>query len=155
MRKNNAGLVAGLVVAAALSALPATAADRTIQGVDWNAVPWETFCPSVKPVTLHTKAGDCPVSHPASQKHAAWNDFGMGTKQPAPNCEHAEHEYRWWTTPPPAQRDSTRPDRAWVACQQAWRSALKRRAREPESFEEPFEQWRARYFGPWLVGTAR
>lgn len=155
MRKKTTGLIAGLVVAAALSAAPAMAADRVVQGVDFDAVPWATFCPGVKPVALHTEAGDCPVSHPASQKHAAWNDFGMGTKQHAPNCEHAEHEYRWWTTPASAKSGSAQPDRAWVACRQAWRSALKRRAREPGSFTEPFEQWRARYFGPWLVGPAR
>jgi hypothetical protein len=106
-------------------------------------------------MALHTGAGDCPVSHPASQKHAAWNDFGMGTKQQAPNCEHAEHEYRWWTTPAQDRQRPTRPAHPWNACQTAWRSALNRRAREPGSFSEPFEQWRARYFGPWMVGLGR
>ena len=153
MRKKTTGLIAGLVVAAALSALPAMAAERVVQGVDLDAVPWATFCPDVKPVALHTEAGDCPVSHPASQKHAAWNDFGMGTKRPPPNCKNAEREYQQWTTL--AQLGPGRPDGTWGGCRQAWRSALIRRAREPGSFKEPFEQWRARYFGPWLVGTAR
>lgn len=155
MRKTKTGPTAGLVVALALSAAPALAADRIVQGVDWDAVPWATFCPGVKPVVLHTGAGDCPVSHPASQKHAAWNDFGMGTKQHSPNCEHAEHEYRWWTAPAQDRQHPTRPAHPWNACQTAWRSALNRRAREPGSFSESFVQWRARYFGPWLAGPGR
>jgi hypothetical protein len=132
--------------------MPAAAADRTVQGVHFDAVPWATFCPSVQSVGLRTAAGACTVSHPASQKHAAWNDFGMGTKQPPPNCKHAEHEYRWWTTPAPGK---TPPGQAWGACQEAWRSALNRRAREPASFAEPFEQWRGRYFDAYLTGGAR
>lgn len=143
------------LLAALAIGMPAVAANRTVQGVDLDAVPWATFCPSVKPVELRTGAGACTVSHPASQKHAAWSDFGMETKQPPPNCKHAEHEYRWWTTPAAAEPRPGRPEQAWVACQEAWRSALNRRAREPGSFKEPFAQWRARYFGPWLIGAMR
>ena len=143
------------LLAALAVGMPAAAADRIVQGVDLDAVPWATFCPSVKAVALHTAAGTCAVSHPASKKHAAWNDFGMGTKQPPPNCKHAEHEYRWWTTPAPDTQGQGQAANAWGACRQAWRSALNRRAREPGSFDEPFEQWRARYFGPWLIGPNR
>jgi hypothetical protein len=135
--------------------MPAVAADRTVQGVNFAAVPWATFCPGVKSVGLNTGAGACTVAHPASQKHAAWNDFGMGTKQPPPNCKHAEHEYQWWTTPASNKQRPGRPEQAWGACQEAWRSALNRRAREPEGFAEPFAQWRSHYFGPWLVGEGR
>ena len=155
MRKTQTDSVARLSVLIALTAAPAIAAVRIDNGVDWDAVPWASFCPGVEPVPLHTGAGDCRVSHPASQKHAAWNDFGMGTKEPPPNCEHAEHEYRWWTTPKQDRYHPTQPAHPWSACQTAWRSALNRRVHEPGSFSEPFEQWRARYFGPWLVGPAR
>jgi hypothetical protein len=91
------------LLAALAAGMPAAALARTVQGVDWDAVPWATFCPSVKPVELRTDAGACTVSHPASQKHAAWSSFGMETKQPPPNCKHAEPSTLSGMAPPSAK----------------------------------------------------
>lgn len=146
-----------LVLAATLAAaLPAAVSARTVQGVDWDAVPWETFCPSIKPVQLHTGAGSCTVTHPASAKHARWDGFGMGVKEPKPDCRSLEREFLKWTTPKlTGGKTSSNTDITWGFCKGAFTRALDLRTSQPQRFAEPFDQWREQYFGPWLTGGAR
>jgi hypothetical protein len=156
MRKTRTGPVAGLVVALALSAAPAMAADRIVQGVDWDAVPWATFCPSVRPVPLRTGAGDCPVSHPASARHARWDGFGLGVDEPKANCTRLEQEYRRLTSPKLiGGKPSSNVAVTWGYCMAAFAETLEQRSASPARFSEPLDQWRKRYFGPWLIRAAR
>jgi hypothetical protein len=37
-------------------------------------------------------------------------------------------------------------------CRSMFGASLRTRARKPEAYDEPFEVWRDRYFGPWLQG---
>ena len=76
-------LAALLVPGLALGLLPKPAAAEIVQGVDFGAVPWHSFCPSVEPVPLKTGAGDCAVSHPAAARHARYIDYtGRGVEPP-------------------------------------------------------------------------
>lgn len=137
--------------------LPAAAAARTVQGVDWDAVPWATLCPNVAAVGLHSGAGDCAVSHPASAAHARWDGYGMGVSEPKPDCARLAEEYRQWTTPKKITggKASANPDVTWGFCKSAFARALDLRARQPGRFTEPFEQWRQRFFGACMAGPGR
>jgi hypothetical protein len=140
-----------LVLIAALGAgLPVAVSARTVQGVDFDTVPWATFCPSIKSGELHTGAGDCPVVHPASTEHARWDNLGTGVKERKPNCKRLEKQYRQLTTPKVIGGK-----KSWAACTVAFSRILNMRAMQPERFAEPFEQWRDRYFGPGLTGGKR
>ena len=131
--------------------VPAIAQAWTVEGVDMDAVPWATLCPEVKAVELRTGAGSCAVTHPASARHARWDGFGMSVDEPKPNCKSLEREYRKWTKPKrTGGKVSTNTDIAWGFCKGAFKRSLELRVSQPQRFEEPFEQWRARYFGPWL-----
>jgi hypothetical protein len=143
----------GLIAAAALALAPAWAAAEIVQGVDFGAVPWQEFCPSVEPVPLKTGAGDCPVSHPASLRHAHWKDpAGMGLPEPAPRCKPEASTYERATSPSLGRSVHDPDPKAWGFCSSLWRRSLNLRAKEPERFDEPLRVWRARYFGPWVVG---
>lgn len=50
------------LLAALAVGMPAAAADRIVQGVDLDAVPWATFCPSVKAVALHGRGDLCGLA---------------------------------------------------------------------------------------------
>lgn len=139
-----------VLVATLAAALPAAVSARTVQGIDLDAVPWDDFCPSIESVELHTGAGDCPIAHPASTEHAGWDDLGTGVKERKPNCARLEKEYRQLTTPKVIGGKTS-----WISCSTAFARVLNMRAMQPERFAEPFEQWRARYFGPWLPRPAR
>jgi hypothetical protein len=145
-----------LVLVATLAALPAAVSARTVQGVDWDAVPWEIFCPSVKPVELHTGAGSCAISHPASPKHARWDGFGMGVDEPKPNCSRLEQDYERLTSPKLiAGKRSGNTAVTWGYCMSAFAQAIELRAKQPERFSEPFEQWRERYFDGYIAKGRR
>jgi len=131
---------------------PALAQAWTVEGVDMNAVPWAELCPNVKAVELRTGAGSCPVVHPASEKHARWDGFGMGVDEPKPNCERLEREYRKLISPKLIDgKPSDNPAVIWGYCTSAFSRALKMRASQPERFSEPFVEWRERYFGGYLA----
>jgi len=149
-------LVMSLAPGLMLGLAPAKVSAEVVQGVDFGAVPWQTFCPSVEPVPLKTGAGDCPMSHPASLRHARWKDpAGMGLPEPAPRCKPEVGTYER-ATKPSVGRSMDDPDpRAWAFCGSLWRRALNLRAQEPERFDEPLDVWRARYFGPWVLGGER
>ena len=132
--------------------VPAIAQAWTVEGVDMDAVPWAKLCPEVKAVELHTGAVSCPVTHPASKRHARWTGFGMGVEEPKPKCDQLEEEYRKWISPKLiAGKPSPNPAVTWGFCKGAFGIALKQRAREPERYSEPFEQWRERYFAGYIV----
>ena len=140
-----------LVLIAALgTGLPITVSARTVQGVDFDTVPWATFCPSIESVELHTSAGDCTIVHPASTEYARWDDLGTGVKERKPNCPRLEKQYRQLTTPKVIGGKES-----WAACTVAFSRILNMRAMQPERFAEPFAQWRDRYFGPGPTGGAR
>jgi hypothetical protein len=144
------------LLAVLAAGMPAAAADHTVQGVDWDAVPWATFCPSVEAVELRTEAGHCTTTHPASQAHARWTGFGMGVKEPKPDCAHLEQEYRKATSPKLNHgKASNNPGVTWGFCKSAFYEALQLRASQPERFAEPLDQWRKRYFGAYLIHGTR
>ena len=147
MNKKHAMLVALLI------GMPAMAKAWTVEGVDMDAVPWAELCPDIEAVELRTGAGSCEVTHPASKRHARWTGFGMGVEEPKPKCEQLEREYRKLTSPKLiAGKASPDPAVTWGFCKGAFGMALKQRAREPDLYSEPFEQWRARYFSGYVVG---
>ncbi|NCA90071.1 MAG: hypothetical protein EOM92_14525 [Gammaproteobacteria bacterium] len=137
-----------LLVAALAATLPAAVSARTVHGVDFDAVPWETLCPSVESVGLRTSTGSCAVSHPASTKHAKWEDLGTGETEPKPNCARLEKEYRKLTSPKFINGNPS-----WVSCSNAFSRALNMRALQPWRYEESLDQWRARYFSRWMNGA--
>ena len=137
-----------LLVAMLATSFSTTVSARTVRGVDIDVVPWETFCPSVESVALHTSSGDCAVVHPASAEHARWNDLGTGVKERKPNCSRLEREYRQLTEPKDINGKTS-----WAACTSAFARALNMRTMQPERYAEPFEQWRERYFGRWMSGA--
>ncbi len=121
-------------------------------GVNMDAVPWEIFCPNVAPVELKTGAGNCPRSHPASHKHRKFDGFGMDIKEPKPNCARAEKEYARLISPRVNTTPQSKTRNRWGKCIGAFSRELTRREREKDqgSYKEPFEVWRARYFGDYL-----
>lgn len=137
-----------LLVAALAASLPTAVSARTVHGVDFDAVPWKTFCPSVESVELRTRTGSCAVSHPASTKHAQWEDLGTGEKEPRPKCSRLEKEYQKLISPKVINGKPS-----WVSCSNAFSRALNMRALQPWRYEEPLDQWRARYFGHWMNGA--
>jgi hypothetical protein len=150
-KKRSIGESRALLLFVALGiSLPQALSARTVRGVDLDVVPWETFCPAVESVALHTGSGDCPTVHPASAEHARWNDLGTGVKERKPNCARLEREYRQLTTPKVIGGEAS-----WAACTMAFSRALNMRAMQPERFSESLAEWRERYFGRWLSGTAR
>jgi len=132
--------------------IPATVQAWTVEGVDMNAVPWAKFCPDIEAIELNTAAGSCTVTHPASKRHARWTGFGMSVDEPKPDCARLEQEYRKWTSPKLiAGKPSPNLAVTWGFCKGAFGVALKQRAREPERYSEPLEQWRDRYFSGYVV----
>jgi len=132
--------------------MPAMAQAWTVEGVDMDTVPWAKLCPEIEAVELRTGAGSCPTVHPASKRLARWTGFGMGVEEPKPKCGQLEAEYRKWTSPKLiAGKPSPNPAVTWGFCKGAFGIALKQRAREPERYSEPFEQWRHRYFAGYIV----
>jgi hypothetical protein len=148
-------LAALLVPGLALGLLPKPAAAEIVQGVDFGAVPWHSFCPSVEPVPLKTGAGECPVSHPAAARHARYIDYTGRGVEPPPQCGPEKSTYERATTPSVGRSVKDPDPRAWAFCGSLWRRALNLRAQEPERFDEPLAVWRSRYFGPWVVGGER
>jgi hypothetical protein len=132
--------------------VPAIAQAWTVEGVDMDAVPWATLCPEIKAVELRTGAGSCATVHPASYRHAKWDGFGMGVKEPQPNCKKLEKEYRRFTSPRAGTTSATKPADRWGNCIGGFTRALEKRASESERFAEPFEQWRQQYFGGYIQG---
>jgi hypothetical protein len=146
-------LAALLVPGLALGLLPKPAAAEIVQGVDFGAVPWHSFCPSVEPVPLKTGAGECPVSHPAAARHARYIDYTGRGVEPPPQCGPEKSTYERATSP--VRGKAPTDPGAWDFCRAEWWRALNQRAKEPARFDEPFAAWRERYFGPWVVGGAR
>ena len=132
--------------------LPAVANAWTVEGVDMDAVPWAELCPSVEAIELKTSTGTCAVTHPASKRHARWNGFGMGVEEPKPKCDQLEKEYRKLTEPKlVGGKPSPNPGVTWGFCKAAFGMALKHRAREPDRYAEPLDQWRQRFFAGYIV----
>jgi len=127
--------------------LPMVANAWTMEGVDMDAVPWAELCPNVEAVVLTTGAGTCATVHPASHRHAKWDGFDMGVKEPTLNCRKLEREYERFTSPRPGATETTKPRDRWGTCIGAFSRALKLRAKEPARFSEPLDAWRQRYFG--------
>lgn len=144
------------LLAALAVGMPTVTLARTVQGVDWDAVPWALFCPSVEAVELRTDTSRCAKTHPASERHARWTGFGMGVKEPKLDCARLEQEYRQWTRPKRiAGKASDNPAVTWGYCMSAFYRAIELRANQPQRFAEPFDQWRQRYFGAYLIRGAR
>ena len=144
------------LLTALAAGMPAAVSARTVQGVDWDAVPWSTFCPNVAPVELRTTAGRCATTHPASVQHARWTGFGMGVQEPPPDCARLEQEFRQWTRPKRiAGNASDNPAVTWGYCMSAFARAIELRTSQLQRFTESFEQWRARYFGGYIAGAGR
>jgi len=143
-------LVMSLAPGLMLGLAPAKVSAEVVQGVDFGAVTWQTFCPSVQPVPLKTGAGDCPMSHPAAARHARYIDYTGRGVEPPPQCGPEESDYKRATSPVGGKRPND--PGAWDFCRAEWWRALNQRAKEPGRFNEPFVEWRARYFGPWVVG---
>ena len=143
-------LVMSLAPGLMLGLAPAKVSAEVVQGVDFGAVPWQTFCPSVEPVPLKTGAGDCPMSHPAAARHARYIDYTGRGVEPPPQCGPEKSTYERATAP--VHGKAATDAGAWDFCRAEWWRALNQRAKEPGRFDEPFAEWRARYFGPWVVG---
>lgn len=138
---------AASVLVAVLVAGPAVAGKYgVVNGVNFDAVPWETFCADVQSVPVTRGGGRCEVSHPASPYHGQFKDFSGRGKNPPPTCDIAAKEYQRWTTASGGAHDPWRP------CRVAWGRTLQARAQEPKRFSESFSAWRARWFGRWIVG---
>lgn len=144
------------VAALTLIAVSDAFAERVVAGVNMDAVPWAELCPNVEPVELKTGAGTCPVSHPASYKHAAWDgSFGMGVKERKPNCKKFEKEYKRLISPRINTTEQTKVKSRWGTCIGAFSRALNQRTKEEERFSEPFSVWRERYFANYLSEKAK
>ena len=130
--------------------LPVVANAWTVEGVDMDAVPWAELCPSIEAVELTTGSGSCATVHPASHRHAKWDGFDMGVKEPSLNCRKLEREYQRFTSPRPGTTESTKPRDRWGTCIGAFSRALKLRAEEPARFSEPLDTWRQRYFDGYI-----
>ena len=138
------------LLAALAIGVPAASPAWTVEGVDMDAVPWAELCPRIEAVALRTDAGSCPVTHPASKRHAQWDGFGMGVKEPKPNCKQLEREYERFTSPRAGTTSETKVADRWGNCIGAFSRALKQRASEPDRFSEPLDQWRQRYFAGYI-----
>lgn len=112
-------------------ATTAFAGRNMVQGVPWDAVPWETFCANVKPLRYTSPTQTCPTAHPA---HSIWR---KRTPQPKLRCEALDSRYKRYV-------------KSVVGCKIAFASALRSRALFPEDYDEPLSTWRKRYFGPWM-----
>jgi len=134
-----------MTAAALVAVMTAPVSAREWHGVDMDAVPWATFCPSVQAVAVERGGVRCAVSHPASPYHGRFRDWSGRSKNPPPNCDIAADQHRRWTTPVERVQDP------WAQCRMAWSRALQARATEPERFAEPFADWRGRYFSAWLA----
>ena len=148
-------LVMSLAPGLMLGLAPAKVSAEVVQGVDFGAVTWQTFCPSVQPVPLKTGAGDCPMSHPAAARHARYIDYTGRGVEPPPQCGPERSTYERATTPTPGRSPNDPDPKSWAFCKGIWAKALNLRARQPERFDEPLHVWRARYFGPWVLGGER
>jgi hypothetical protein len=149
MRKSGlkSGLL-GVVLVLALGVTPTASARGYLgtAGVDFDAVPWETFCPSVQPIPCSRGATTCPVSHPASMGHGLYREWDGSLLDGDLRCETEARQYRDWTRP-------MKTSDPWGLCRRAWQAALLFRLNEPERFGEPFNTWRARWFGGAVRGN--
>jgi hypothetical protein len=148
-------LAALLVPGLALGLLSKSVAAEVVQGVDFGAVPWHSFCPGVEPVPLKTGAGACAVSHPAAARHARYIDYTGRGVEPPPQCGPEKSTFERATSPTPGRSPNDPDPKSWAFCQGLWAKALNLRARQPERFDEPLNVWRERYFGPWVLGGER
>ena len=76
------------------------------------------------------------------------SDLGTGETEPKPKCARLEKEYRKLTSPKVINGNPS-----WVSCSNAFSRALNMRALQPWRYEEPLDQWRARYFSRWMNGA--
>ena len=120
---------------------PTLTGARELHGVRWDAVDWEQVCTSVQPLEYRTEQGHvCPKVHPTASQWEQWHDMtGRNKPEPDWDCDQLAQHFDNYARGP-------------GICEAAFRSALKRRSRYPERYNESFEDWRTRYFEPWLVG---
>jgi hypothetical protein len=118
-------------------------------GVRIQEVDWPKLCASVRPLTLSRAGVTCSRVHPASDFgrpiSASTLDYsGLTPEKAPPRCDYHERKFADWTSP----------KNEWSECIRAFRHALATRSRENYT-DMPFDEWRTKYFGPWLAKGAK
>lgn len=134
------GLV-GLQEAAAAGPIKETPRYGIVAGVNLDAVPWPEFCAAVQPVTVTRGGVTCDQVHPASAVAQVWQDVS-GTMPNGPGLDCAKLK---------SELDEYRKD-ALGGCRVRFTQELRFRAGKSIKYSDmPFEKWRAKYFGKFIV----
>ena len=120
---------------------PTLTGARELHGVRWDAVDWDGLCASMQPLEYSTEQGHlCHKVHPTASQWEKWHDMtGRNKPEPDWDCDQLAQHFDNYARGP-------------GICAAAFRSSLMRRALYPARYNEPLEDWRASYFGPWLIG---
>lgn len=129
-----------------------------IGGVDVDAVDWAGLCASVKPIPFTRGGRTCSIVHPASE---AWSAIPSGllvATDPPANCEALKNEFDSMAIPQPSREKHG--GSRWDMCRQGFLNELHGRSSKGygmgDSYKDmPFEQWRARYFTPWIMQVGK
>jgi len=120
--------------------------DGSVAGVDVKNVDWVDLCANVQPVTITAGGVTCKKVYPTSVAVRQYIDLtGFRPNEPPANCAMLEKEFVRMTTPQQG-RDP------WSHCTFEFTRELRSRASNTVAYDDmTFEEWRKKYFGPWIV----